>query len=469
MVEAMDERPILGDSHMSDLEAMMWNLEKDPHLAATFGTVSILDRPADLDRIVTRMAYASSVVPRLRQRVVPGLGRLAPPEWRDDPDFDLHYHVRQVALPGEAGRHQLFELAPLMLQDQFDRTRPLWEMVLVEGLEGGRGAIVQKMHHTITDGEGGIRMSELMVDIEPDATDPEPVETELCPAPPSNIFQTTVETLGHQWRRTAGTARRANSWVAGATRHPSRWAELSAGAGRTGRAIAHELGSMGRSRSPLWRDRTLSRYFVGIDIPFDDARRTAKDLGGTLNDFFVTGAAMAAGTYHAARGEPVEHLRMAMPISFRREGEAGGNAFTATRAMVPVAADDTAQLFELVHERLSGNKSSATVDVMGMAAGLLNALPTSMLVRLARQQTESIDFTTSNVRAAPFELYLGGGRIEATYPLGPVAGTAFNLTMMSYNGMLNMGLHIDNGAVEDAELLARLLEESYDRLITAAG
>lgn len=447
----------------------MWNLEKDPHLAATFGTVSILDRPADLDRIIARMAYAASVVPRLRQRVVPALGRLAPPEWRDDPDLDLGFHVRQVALPGDAGRRELFELAPLMLQDQFDRTRPLWEMVLVEGLEGGRGALVQKMHHTITDGEGGIRMSELMVDIERDVTDPTPVEFDPGPAPPSNIFQTTSETLGHGWRRTAGTVRRTNSWVVGATRHPSRWADLGSGAGRTGRAVAHEIGSMGRSDSSLWRERTLSRFFAGLDVPFDEARMAAKALGGSLNDFFVAGAAMAAGAYHAAKGEPVDRLRMAMPVSFRREGEAGGNAFTATRAMIPVVADSPAQLFEQVHERLLSNKSSAAVDVMGMAAGALNALPTSMLIRLARQQTESIDFTTSNVRAAPFDLYMGGGRIEATYPLGPVAGTAFNLTMMSYNGTLNMGLHVDSGAIDDPKLLERLLEESYEQLIAVAS
>ena len=465
----MDERPLLGESRMSDLEAMMWNVGKDPHLAATFATVSILDRPADLDRITARMAYAASVVPRLRQRVVPALGRLAPPEWRDDPDFDLDYHIRQIALPGDAGQRELFDVAPLMLQDQFDRTRPLWEIVLVEGLEGGRGAMVQKMHHTITDGEGGIRMSELVVDVERDAPDPAPLEFDSGPAPPSNIFRTTSETLGHRWRRAAGTAHRANSWMAGATRHPSRWIELGGSATRTSSAVAHEFRSMGPAHSPLWRERTLSRYFVGIDVPFDDARRTAKDLGGTLNDFFVTGAAMAAGAYHAAKGEPVDRLRMAMPVSFRREGETGGNAFTATRTTVPVAADTPTHLFEQVREQLSANRSGATVDVMGMAAGVLNALPTSMLVRLARQQTESIDFTTSNVRAAPFDLYMAGARIEATYPLGPLAGTAFNLTMMSYNGMLNMGLHIDSGAVDDPELLARLLEESYEELLTVAS
>src|SRR5690606_37243691 len=106
----------------------------DPFLSATFGSVSILDRPLDFGRLVARMAYVVSTVPRLRQRVVPALGRLTPPEWCDDPDIDLRYHVRHVALPAGATIRDLYDLPTLFVQDPFDRTRPLWEFLAVDGL-----------------------------------------------------------------------------------------------------------------------------------------------------------------------------------------------------------------------------------------------------------------------------------------------------------------------------------------------
>src|SRR5215204_6201408 len=170
-----EDRPMHAERRLSDVEAMMWNLEKDPFLSSTFGAISILDRPADQARLCARMEYVLSTVPRLRQRVVPALGRLAPPEWQEDPELDLRYHVRRVALPEGATLRDLYDFATLFVQDPFDRTRPLWEFVAIEGLPDGKGALVQKMHHTITDGEGGIRMSERMVDVTRDAVDPEPV------------------------------------------------------------------------------------------------------------------------------------------------------------------------------------------------------------------------------------------------------------------------------------------------------
>src|SRR5690606_8041159 len=158
-----------------DVEALMWNLEKDPFLSATFGSLTLLDRPMDVDRLRARMAYVASTVPRMRQRVVPSLGRLAPPEWSDDPGLDLRYHVRHLALPPGSSLRDLYDLATLFVQDPFDRTRPLWEFLAIEGLPEGKGALLQKMHHTITDGEGGVRMSERLVDLTREAEDPAPV------------------------------------------------------------------------------------------------------------------------------------------------------------------------------------------------------------------------------------------------------------------------------------------------------
>ena len=175
----MAEREIRADRRMTDVEAMMWNIEKDPFLSSTFGSVTILDGLPDVERFRRRLARMAVKIPRLHQRVAPGFGRLAPPEWVDDPTFDLDYHVRRVALPAPGTVRDLLDFATTFVQDPLDRTRPLWEFCIVEGVEGDRAALVQKMHHTITDGEGGIRMSEQFIDISR-----EPVELELAGALP---------------------------------------------------------------------------------------------------------------------------------------------------------------------------------------------------------------------------------------------------------------------------------------------
>src|SRR5688572_31275578 len=137
-------REMRNERRMTDVEALMWNLEKDPHLSSSIANVTILDRPPDPERLRARLERASVMVPRLRQRVVPALGRLAPPEWRDDPDFDLDYHIRSMAVPAPGTMRALLDLAASIANHPFDRTRPLWEFVVVEGLEGGRAAMVQK-------------------------------------------------------------------------------------------------------------------------------------------------------------------------------------------------------------------------------------------------------------------------------------------------------------------------------------
>jgi WS/DGAT/MGAT family acyltransferase len=462
------ERILLGERRMSDVEALMWNVEKDPHLDPTFGSVTLLDGIPDIDRLRRRLVRMVDRIPRLHQRVVPSLGRLAPPEWQDDPDFDIDYHLRHIALPAPGTRRQLFDLATLFVRDPFDRTRPLWEFVVVEGLEGDRAALVQKMHHTITDGEGGIRMSEQFIDIERDAPDIDEVELTLePPAPDANIFETAGDTIGHTWRRTLGLAQRAGAATADTLVHPDRLTRTGPDLVETARSAIRQLTVTDRAHSTLWTSRSLRRRLDVIDVDLDDARAAAKTLGGSLNDFFVTGAAGGAGDYHRRLGSPIETLRMAMPVSTRKDTSAGGNAFVPTRAVVPVGEDPVAR-FEAIHAQLDQTKHERVLGLVDQLAGLLNLLPTSVLARFTLEQARTVDFTTSNVRAAPFDLFIAGARIEATYPLGPLGSTAFNLTMMSYRGELNMGLHMDTVAIEQPDLLRECLETSFAALIAAA-
>src|SRR5947199_6691487 len=146
----MAERPLRFERRMSDAEALMWTIEKDPGLRSSFLQLTLLDKPPDFERFRRRMERAVKVLPRLGQRVVPPPFRFAPPEWADDPSFDLDFHVRRLALPAPGTERQLLDLAALVYEDAFDRARPLWQLTIVDGPVGGREALFSKLHHNIT-------------------------------------------------------------------------------------------------------------------------------------------------------------------------------------------------------------------------------------------------------------------------------------------------------------------------------
>jgi WS/DGAT/MGAT family acyltransferase len=453
---------------MTDVEALMWNLEKDPHLSASIANVTTFDCVPDRERLRARLERAVTMVPRLRQRVVPALGRMAPPEWREDTELDLDYHVRWVALPAPGSMRQLLDLAAAIVHDPFDRTRPLWEFVVIEGLEGGRAAMVQKLHHAVTDGEGGIRMSEQFIDLARDATEPMAPDRPIPEAADAGLVETTIDTLTHNLRRGLGVARRTVEGAGGIVVHPSRAVALAADTLELGRSALRQVAVTDPARSPLWTERSLRRRIEVLEVPFDEAKGAAKALGGSLNDLFVCAAAGGAGAYHRDAGMPVDELRITMPVSTRKDGSAGGNAFTPTRVLIPVGADPV-ERFAAIRERLSTTRHERALSLIDGMAGFANLLPTSAVVRIARQQVETVDFATSNVRGAPFPLYIAGARMEANYPVGPTGGTAWNLTLMSYDGKLDMALNVDAGAVTDPVALRDAIQAEFASLIAAGS
>ncbi len=452
---------------MSDAEALMWKLEKDPSLRSTFLSISFLDRPPSFEGFRRRMARAVAGLPRLRQRVVPAPARLAPPAWVDDPSFDLDFHVRRVALPAPGTERQLLDLAAVELQDALDRARPLWRYTIVEGLSGGRAALLAKMHHTVTDGEGGLRLSAMFVDLERDAPDPPAPEVEPGagpdgPAPRSGV----AEALADGLRRQLGIGRRLATTTVEALLQPERLQTLAADAPEILRSLMRQMAVADQARSPLWAGRrSLRRHFEILSIDLEQLKVASKALGGTVNDGFVCGVAGGAAAYHRAKGVDVDELRVSMPVSTRVDESPGGNAFTPTRALVPAGILDPAERFEVTHQRLEATRRERTVGMTDTFAGILNALPTSMAINLARQQVETVDLATSNLRGAPWDLFVAGAEVLGTYPMGPTAGTAFNATVLSYRGSLDMGINVDLAAVDEPALLRDCIAGSFAELV----
>lgn len=455
------------DRKMSDAEGLMWRLEKDPHLSSAFTNVTILDRAPDFEQLVRRMERATHVVERLRQRVQPMPVNLSAPMWVDDPDFDIRYHVRHIALPKPGSTRQLLDLASLIACDPFDRTRPLWQYVVIDGLRGGKSALIQKLHHTIADGETSVQMSLQYLDFERDAPEPPPIDPSVLERPDEPVNPQANQDLlrdlvAGSLRMPLGLIRQIRDLLA----DPAGIPDAGNAAADTIRGVMTQLGDTERAHSPLWGQRSLQRRIEVLRAPFDETKAAAKRLGGTLNTAFLTAAADAAGRYHSELGRPVEQLRASMAVSTRTDSS-GSNAFSLARMMVPTGDMPIAERFAAIVGATSTARASTSSGSLETLAAVAATLPTSLVTRLARQQAQTVDFATSNVRGAPVPLYMAGAQLLENYPVGPLGGVAFNLTLLSYNHSLDMGINIDRAAVTEPELLRRCMERSFAALLRA--
>ena len=453
------------DRKMSDAEGLMWRLEKDPHLSSAFANVTILDRPPDFERLVARMERATHVVERLRQRVQPMPVNLTAPMWVDDSNFDIRYHVRHMALPKPGSMRQLLDLTSLIACDPFERTRPLWQFTVVDGLRGGRSALVEKMHHTIADGETSVQMSLQFLDFARDAPELLPIDPATLARPDeTNSMQVNQDLLrdmlAGSLRLPLGLIRQIKELLSDPTGIP----DAGNAAADTIRGVMSQLNDTERAHSPLWTERSLQRGIEVLRAPFNETKSAAKKLGGTLNTAFLTAAAEAAGAYHRELGQPVDELRASMAVSTRTDGS-GSNAFSLARMMVPTGEMPIADRFEAIQTATGAAREASAGGSLEALAAVAATLPTSLVTRLARQQAQTVDFATSNVRGAPMPLYVAGSQLLENYPVGPLAGVAFNLTLLSYNHSLDMGINLDRVAVAEPDVLRRCMERAFSDLL----
>jgi diacylglycerol O-acyltransferase len=428
---------------MNGAEALMWTLDADPALRSSFLGITLLDAPPDPARLRDRIAEAVASNPIMSQRVVTAPFDIANPRWEPDPAFDLDYHLRHVALPPPGTRRQLLDMAALLYADPWDRSRPLWRFTVVEGLADGGAALLAKMHHVISDGIGAVRLSVSFLDLSPhgDAIPAAPAPAPPADPPSRNLLSVVAGTIG------------------GVLNAPA-----------TARSLGKQLAVVDRARSPLWQHRSYVHRFDLVSIDLGRTRAVAKRLGGTVNDAYVTMIAEAAGAYHRALGEPVDELRMAMPISVRHDRAVGGNAWVPSRLLVPTGEMDPAKRFAQIHDRIAAVRSepSSGAALAEPIAAVVRHVPSPVLLRFAHQQTGTVDFACSNVRGAPFDLWISGAHVEGNHPMGPTAGAAFNATVLSYRDSLDLGLNCDTGAIADPDLLRSCIEEAAAAVLASA-
>ncbi len=449
----------------------MWAVEKDPALRSDFCNLTFLDeRPRD-DRLQATLQRALESIPRLRQRVVGAPLRIVPPDFADDPGLDLGAHVGVVAVPDPGDDRAVLDLCGALAERPLDRARPLWEFTIIEGLTGGRSALLQKIHHTVTDGVGGLKLSLALVDLERDPglrahEHPRPTPLGSSPTPLSTARDAVVDAA----QRSLGIVRRTVGAAGHVVSHPGEVPGRANDAARLLTSLQRQALLTDAARSDVMSDRSLRRHFEIYELPFEPLRSAAAKLGGSVNDVFVTGLADALGRYHERTGSGTGELRLAMPISTRRRGDTETtNSFVPARVLVPIQpAHDIVALFDEIRERLRAAKHETALTNAEGLAGVIAGLPTSVLVTMTRSQTRTIDFAASNLRGSPVPLYLAGTRILASYPLGPRTGCALNVTMLSYCDDVHLGLNIDPAAITDVAGFMTDVRDAYRSVCAVA-
>ena len=464
---------------LTGLDAAFLQLESGGahmHVAA----ILIYDgEPPAYDELVRAIEERLHVVPRYRQKLAPvpfGQGR---PEWVDDPHFNLRYHVRHSALPAPGGDEQLARIAGRLFALPLDRTKPLWEMNLVEGLAPGpdgreRFAIISKTHHALVDGVSGVDITSVLFD-----TSPEPAaagagrraQPPWVPRPEPSPAQLLARSLLERATAPAEGVRALGSAARAPRRAARRAAESLAG-----------LGAMARSSlspappSPLNAPIGPHRRYTWVDADLAELKAVKDALGGTLNDAILAAVALALGRWLRGRGHDTDGLvlKAMVPVSVRVEAERGalGNRVAAMWAPLPVGIEDPRAVYAAVAEAMAGLKESGQAVGARALTQLADFAPPTIISQAARLQARQryFNLVVTNVPGPQIPLYLLGRELRAIYPVVPLArNQALGIAVMSYHGRLGFGLLGDYDALADLADVAAALRTALGQLSAAAG
>lgn len=465
MADETNERTLRFEDRIRDADALAWSIERDPMLRSTIIAVLVLDRAPDRALLSQRLDRGSRLVPRLRQRVVTSPWSIAPPRWEVDPYFDLDYHLRWTRAAGAHDVGQVLRVAEPIAMQGFDHDRPLWEMTVIEGLTDDRAAVIMKIHHSITDGVGAVKIGMVLFDLERTPPGP-PAPLPTAPAVHVlNRFERFRDAFDYERRRQQEATRRLPATVGRVlVRAASDPAGTIEGVGTTVASAARMLRPASTPLSPVMTGRSLSMHFDTLTIPLAETKAAARRGGGKLNDAFVTGVARGMRYYHDKHGATPDTLRMGMPINVRTSETAdlAGNQWAPTRFPLPISVDDPLEHLQVVRGVIAAQRAEPAVGLVKPLASVLHRLPTTLLTGIFGSMLKGVDFTTSNVPGVPVPVFFAGARLLEQFPLGPLSGSAVNLCLLSYIGDLHIGVNSDMAAVPDPDVLHACLLDGFD-------
>jgi diacylglycerol O-acyltransferase len=462
----------MAQSHGDRLTAVdaSFLAQEGPTSHMHIGAVMVFEGPPPaFEEFADHVRGRLHLVPRYRQKLaVPPLetGR---PLWVDDPSFNLEYHLRHTALPAPGSEEQLRALAGRIHSQQLDRTKPLWEVWLVQGLEENRFALISKTHHALVDGIAGVDLATVLFDAEPVPTQL-PFEGEpWVPQPEPSAVALAARGVRGLVRLPFSVAGRALD----AASHPTTSLQAAREAAE-GVAEVAWAGLNPAPATPLNVPIGPHRRLVTIRSELSDFKRIKNAFGGTVNDVVLTVVAGGLRRWLLSRGARVEglELRALVPVSIRAAGEQGGNRLAAMRGPLPVYVEDPVARLQVVRQAMDGLKESKQAVGAEVLAGVQNLAPPTVLAQASRINfsTRLFNLLVTNVPGPQFPLYALGRELLDLFPVAFLPRDhALAVAIMSYNAGMDFGLLGDYDAMPDLEALGAMIEDARDELLAAAA
>ena len=447
-------------ARMNATDALFWLLDTVPDLRSTVGGLILLDGEPEPGRLRDDFARLAAGYPRLRQRVVDAPFNLTLPEWVEDDQFDLDYHVRTIAVPAPGSMADLLESLGPLFATPLDRSRPLWEAYDAGRLVDGRSAVFIKVHHCLMDGVGGTRVITGLLGERCEAGPGERLPPE---APPSLAMAARMgRALVHEVGELAAAGGAGLRALRDAVVHPIAATGEVASDVRRLLGLAADL-SVPRAESPLHHTRSLSRRLATFDMYLSEIDAVRARLGATNNDVILTVVSGALHRWHTSRGADVKELRALVPVNLRETTEdAVGNRVALLAIGLPVGEPNPLTRLRGIQERMGRVKRDRRATLYPLAIRLLLALPLPVAAQVGRQQMRRTNLVCTNVPGPRHTCYLGGRAIERLYAFAPMVGDhPVAIALYSYRDMVHMGLDVDPLAMEDLPHFLDALTESY--------
>ena len=462
----------MAQGHMDRLSALdvsfLTNESSSAHMHV--GAIMIFEGPPPAyEDLLEHVNSRLHLVPRFRQKLAHPPVETGRPFWIDDPTFNLEYHVRHSALPSPGSEEQLRNMAARVFSQQLDRTKPLWELWLVQGLTRKRFAIVSKTHHALVDGVSGVDIATVLFDLKPV---PEPIRAEhqRVPSPSPSPRQLAAKGAEGVAKFPLRLARRLEHAIENPRAALAQVGELAEAVGEVAWTFADPAPDV-----PLNVEIGSHRRFIWVRSDLAQFKRIKDVLGGTVNDVVLAVVAGGVREWLHARGIRTEGLevRAQIPVSIRAKDEHGhlGNKIAAMRAALPVYIDDPVQRLGKVREQMRDLKESKQALGAEVISRFNDFAPPTLLAQAARINfsTRLFNMVVTNVPGPQVPIYLLGRELQDIFPVGFLPPhQALFVAIMSYNGGMNFGLLADYDSMDDVEVIAAGIERALGDLADAA-
>jgi len=435
------------------------------------GSIAVLDGCVDYAQFIENINSKLHLIPRYQQVVVPTPFNIGHPTWEWDQKFDIRRHIFQAHLDAPGTDEQLFELSARLFAPMLDRNKPLWEMFVIDGLEGGRSALLSRVHHCLVDGVSGIELLMLVMDVSPNSIPPAPappIEKEVQEPPYTRLLNAIFDNARADLDALAA---RQNTFV------DAIFGEPRVRSMRRAVETVLPYAQVPVARAPFNRPLTGGRKVAFSDYSFQEIRRIRQAAGGTVNDVVLTVLGGGMGKYLEMHGQTTRgrSVRVLTPVNVRREDErsALGNRVSMQLVEVPAGVPDPLERLDIIRQRTDALKRRRVAEGIESLGDGANAMPPALqafLGTLPQPGNTLANMVCTNVPGPMIPLYTLGHRLEAHYPMIPLGWEmGISLGVTSYDQKLYFGFMADSECGSDVDRLRDFADQAYVELRNAAG